>query len=63
MSLPLWNTAAYWRELAAETRKLIEDVKDAPTRAMILSAAAEYDERAEQAEKITNPQLTQPNSY
>jgi hypothetical protein len=62
MSLPLWNTAAYWRELAVETRKLIEDVKDAPTRATILSAAAEYDERAEQAEKITNPQLTEANS-
>jgi hypothetical protein len=51
MSSPPWNTAAYWRELAAQTRKLADEVKDAPTRAMILRAAAEYDERAEQVER------------
>jgi len=41
MSSPPWNTAAYWREAAVQTRKLVDDVKDAPTRAMILRAAAE----------------------
>jgi hypothetical protein len=50
MSSPPWNTAAYWRELAAETRKLADEVKDAPTKAMILSAAGEYDKRSEQVE-------------
>jgi len=43
MSSPPWNTAAYWRELAAQTRKLADEVKDAPTKAMILAAAGEYD--------------------
>ena len=33
MSWPLWNTAAYWRELAVQTRKLVDDVKDAERRA------------------------------
>jgi hypothetical protein len=47
MSSPPWNTAAYWRELAAQTRKLADEVKDAPTKAMILRAAGEYDERSE----------------
>jgi len=55
-----WNTAAYWRELAAHTRSLVDEVKDAPTRAMILRAAAEYDERAEQAEGESQPTPTQP---
>jgi hypothetical protein len=51
MSSPPWNTAAYWRELAAQTRKLADTVKDAPAKAMILSAAGEYDQRSEQVER------------
>jgi hypothetical protein len=62
MSWPLWNTAAYWRELAVQARKLVDEVKDAPTRAMILGAAAEYDERTEQAERESTPQSTRPSS-
>ena len=50
MSSPSWNTAAYWRELAIEMRKLADDVKDAGTRAVMLRAADEYDKRTEQAE-------------
>ena len=51
MSSPPWNTAAYWRELAAQTRKLADTVEDAPTKAMILGAAGEYDQRSEQVER------------
>ena len=38
MPPPTWNTAAYWRELAAHTRRLVEEVKDEPTRAMVFSS-------------------------
>jgi hypothetical protein len=47
----LQDLVSFLSELHARPLKLLGDVKDAPTRAMILRAAAEYDERAEQAER------------
>jgi hypothetical protein len=37
MSWPFWNSAAYWSELAVQTRKLADDLKDPPTMAIFLA--------------------------
>jgi hypothetical protein len=50
MSSPPWNSPSYWRSMSDQMRKLVDDVQDVSTKAVMLRIVDEYNQRAEEAE-------------